>query len=108
MCVCVRTCMCVMYADLCACTSITFESTIMQSSCGCFSLHLFRLHLRHQEMQDQFEALCRREVVKPKWSRDLLNMRVQEEHLIKQRNFKVAAKVGFAHFAHPRCQFGAW
>lgn len=44
-------------------------------------------------MQDQFGQLCSMEVVKPKWSRDLLNMRVQEEHLIKQRNFKVAAKV---------------
>mmetsp|Transcript_6784 Transcript_6784/g.18213 ORF Transcript_6784/g.18213 Transcript_6784/m.18213 type:complete len:356 (+) Transcript_6784:119-1186(+) len=51
------------------------------------------LLLRHQEMQDQFEMLCSKEVVKPKWSRDLLNMRFQEEHLIKQRNFKVATKL---------------
>ncbi|KAF5835143.1 hypothetical protein DUNSADRAFT_7818 [Dunaliella salina] len=51
------------------------------------------LLLRHQEMLDQFETMCSKEVVKPKWSRDLLNMRFQEEHLIKQRNFKVATKL---------------
>jgi len=44
-------------------------------------------------LQEQFQQLCSKEVMKPKWSRDLLNMRFQEEHLIKQRNFPVAAKV---------------
>lgn len=53
-----------------------------------------RLQQRHREMLEGFEQQCREEPVKPKWSRTLLNMRVQEEHLIKQRRFPAAAKVG--------------
>ena len=51
---------------------------------------LLEKHKReHGEFKSNAEAL----IPKPKWSRDLLNHRKIEEHLIRQHEFAKAAKV---------------
>ncbi|GFH28069.1 uncharacterized protein HaLaN_26490 [Haematococcus lacustris] len=48
---------------------------------------------RHRAELNSFIAQCKSEPVRPKWSTTLLNLRCQEEHLIKQRLFPQAARV---------------
>jgi hypothetical protein len=48
---------------------------------------------RQRNEVEDFLTQCNQEDIKPKWSKALLNLRVQEEHLIKQKRFAAAAKV---------------
>jgi hypothetical protein len=61
---------------------------------GNFPQEEIRMLGRHRNEVEDFLTQCNQEEVKPKWSKALLNLRVQEEHLIKQKRFPAAAKVG--------------
>ena len=49
---------------------------------------------KHKREHEEFKANVEASIPKPKWSRDLLNHRKIEEHLIRQHEFAKAAKVG--------------